>query len=106
MAILRFHVESAGHPLKNATIKVYTEDSAVAVGDEASGFTAGDLATIYSDRAMTTTINQTTSPITSDSQGDVTTYAASGSLFAVSATRAGFGTKWHRDVEVLTSDPL
>lgn len=106
MAILRFHVESAGHPLKNATIKVYTEDATVADGDEATGFTDGDLATIYSDRAMATSINQSTSPLTSDAQGVVKCYAASGSLFAISAARTGFGTQWHRDVEVLTSDPL
>lgn len=106
MAIFRIATESGGHPLKSATIKVYTENSSVSQGSEEGGFSDADLATIYSDRAMTTAIDQATSPLTSDSLGEAKWYAPNGSLFAVRISRSGYGAKWYRDVEMLGSDPL
>lgn len=105
MAIVRVQVTSNGRPTKGATLLFYDEDATVASGSEDSGFTDGDLATIYSDRAMSTSITQTTDPQTTDSNGECVVYGPSGSIYAVKVTR-GTNTRWIRDFEVLQSDPI
>jgi hypothetical protein len=102
MAIQTVDVELNGHPLAGATIRVYDEDAAKATTE----FGDGDLATIYSDRTMLSSVDQVNSPLSTGSDGQVTYYAPSGSLHAVKASRTGASDLWKRDVEVLTSDPL
>lgn len=61
--------QNTGRPVNGATIKVY-QDGATIVGDSV---TSGTLATIYSDDGVTT-INQTSSPVTTASDGEFDFY--------------------------------
>lgn len=101
MAAYRQVLISAGRELVGASVTVYDEDPAVAVGNEGSGFTDADKATIYSDAEMATAA---TNPVTADSTGTVEFYAPNGSQVALKVEKTGYGTKWIRFEDVTGSD--
>lgn len=100
MARVRIPVAAGQNPLQGASIYVYTEDTSVAEGAE--NFDSGDYASIYSDRALSVAQAQ---PMTTDANGEVTFYCASGTLVAIKITRPGYGTRWLRFQDVTGSDP-
>lgn len=97
----RIEVESGGRPLRGATLRVYLEDPAKTTAQ----FTDSDLAPIFSDWEMTQAIGQTTDPLVTDQFGGAEAFLPSGTQIAVKVTRAGYGERWIRYIDVLGFDP-
>ena len=101
MAKFTMDIKSGNRPLRNASVTFYDESVAVAEGNEGAGFTTPRA--IYTDKDMTVAATQ---PLLSDDQGEVECYMPSMSQVAVKVARAGFGTRWHRYVDITGSDPV
>lgn len=102
MARVLVIAESGTRKIKDAVVTAYTEDATIGVGQEDS-FSDGAKATIYSDVDMTVA---ETNPVNTDSNGEAEFYMPSMSQIAIKISRAGYGTRWHRFVDVTGSDPV
>ena len=102
MARFLFQAESSGRPLKSCQVTVYTENAAVALGQEEQGFTDGDKASLFSDVDMGVAL---TNPAFTDTNGELLFYMPSGSQVAIRSYRSGYGTRWDRFVDITGSDP-
>ncbi|TDI52491.1 MAG: hypothetical protein E2O95_04200 [Acidobacteria bacterium] len=103
MARFSLDIETGGRPVNKASVSVWDEDAGVAEGNEDAGFNPGMERSIWSDNAMATLLTQ---PILSDSNGDVVFFLPSMSKIAIKVTRAGFGTRWYRHIDVTGTDPI
>lgn len=103
MARFGITVEGECKQLGNTEITIYTEDIGIPVGNEEGSFDSGDKHDIFSDVNMTVA---EANPLLTDANGQATVYIPSGDQVAVRASKAGFGLKWTRFVDVTGTDPI
>jgi hypothetical protein len=102
MAKFTMDIKTGNRPLKNAQVTFYDEDQNIAEGNEDAGFTT-EKSEVYSDYLMQTAASQ---PLASDDQGEVVAYIPSMSMVAIKVSRSGFGTRWHRWIDITGTDPI
>lgn len=104
VATFRIQVnEVGGRALPGATVTLYAEDDTVAEGQEDQGFDDADKITVYTDPGLTT---QGDNPLTLSDQGDFQVYVANLTTIAAKVSRAGYGTRWLRQIEAVGTEVL
>ncbi len=103
MAQVRINtLSSNGRALSNATVTVYLETDAIAIGSE-SGFDNETPIAVFSDKNLSSLGNN---PMLTNAVGEVVFYVRSYTMMAVKIVSLSAGVVWKRNFEAFGTDPL